>query len=197
MNWIEKLKQKIGIESESLHLEVSDEKRTTYDDSECSKLLEVLGQDLSIMDQMIVDQVRRYLVDQKDQGSKFTLIKQNGIVGLAYHPGNDGTLDQCRAYLYQLKERHLEIGYVKKLALRQVKGSTEVLSYYLKPSMRLQNSLPAEQLYGNVTLEIKVINNKIKHLKAVTTYYSDANYKLVRDWEEWYNVVFLGANFDL
>jgi len=173
------------------------DKRTTYDDSDCSELVETYSNELSIFDQKIVDQVRKYLGDQRGSTSKFSFIKQNGIIGVAYHPDKEETLDVCRAYLYQIKNRHIEVGYIQKLALHQFKSETEVLSYYLKLSTRLQNTVPAEQLYGNVTLEIKIVKGQIKHVKAVTTYYSDSNYKTVRDWQEWYSVIFLGEKFDL
>ena len=197
MKWIDKLTQILGGKDNPTRKKPSEDKRTIYDDSDCAELLSVKSTEVASLGSIVDEQVRRYLTDQQDQDSQFTLIKQNGIVGIAYHPMSDITIDVYKAYLYQLKNRHTSVGYVQKLALHQVKNDTEILSYYLKPSMRLQNSVPAEQLYGNVTLEIKLVKGRIKHVKAATTYYSDANYKEVRQWQEWYSVIFLNETFDL
>jgi hypothetical protein len=197
MKWRNKLKQILGGDSDNSQQLPSKDKRTIYDDTDCDGLLSANSNVINDLNDKVVDQVRRYLTNQEDVTSQFALIKQNGIMGIAYHPNSDISLDVCRGYLFQLKNRHTSVGYVQKLALHQVKGDTEVLSYYLKPSMRLQNSVPAEQLYGNVTLEIKLVRGVIKHVKAAATYYSDANYKQVRQWQEWYSVIFLSEKFNL
>ncbi len=197
MKWIDKLKDILGKGEDNSQQLTSRDKRTIYDDADCAGLLAANINEIATLDAIVTDQVRRYLTNQEDFDKQFVLIKQNGIVGIAYHPDSEDSIEVCRAYLYQLKNRHTAVGYVQKLALHQVKGETEILSYYLKPSMRLQNSVPAEQLYGNVTLEIKLVKDKITHLKVATTYYSDANYKEVRRWQEWYSVIFLNEQFDL
>lgn len=171
--------------------------RKTYVDDDCMQLIAKHDHVISVLNLRFIEHIQGYLVNQAIVSSTFTMIKQNGIVGIAYHPKANVGTDEYRAYLFQLKERHKQIGYVQKLALHEVRNGAEIISYYLKPSMRLQNTVPAEQIYGNVTLEIKLRNGHIQHLKCMTTYYSDSNYKDVRPWDEWYHVIFLGERFDL
>lgn len=197
MSVFNRINRLLGKTVETVQPEQHKAMRKTYDDADCEVMLDQNQSDIERITEDFNNHLGGYLVNQQKPSQRFTMIKQNGIVGIAYHPESDIDVDSCRAYMYQLKSLHTQVGYVQKLALHEEKSGVETMSYYLKPSMRLQNSTPAEQLYGNVTLEIKKVKGNIKHLKCVTTYYSDANYKDVRPWQEWYSVIFLNEQFDL
>ncbi len=123
--------------------------------------------------------------------------RENGFRGIAIKPLPKSPTMLYQYYCKQLAMKHKQLGYVLKLSEYQKKAGTELMKYYLKPSIKLQNQVKAEQLFGNVTIELHVKDGVAQKLSAVTSYYSDVNFDQVRDFEEWINVVFLNEAFNL
>lgn len=170
--------------------------RNVYQDSNIGKLLISLKEDIDGLDIRFKDQVRSLKGDGvvlKD----FSHIKQSGVRGIALSEISGYFVDLLKAYLLGLKQRHEAVGYVTKLSVHMCKNGKETYSYYLKPSLKLQNTQPAEQLFGNLTLSLELHQSIPVKLKCVSTYYSDVNYKSVRSEEEWLSVIFLNEQFNL
>jgi len=51
--------------------------------------------------------------------------------------------------------------------------------------------------YGNITIELELGDGVPRQLKCTATYYSDANYREVRQSDEWFSVIFLREEFNL
>ncbi len=173
-----------------------DDFRTVYDDSDSGEVIDQRSTAFYDFESQITNQVRSYLTGS-EVSTDYSIIEQNGIRGIALTNLENVSIELLKAYLYRLKEKHLQVGYVKKLAVHSCKNGKENYTYYLKPSLRLQNTIPAEQIYGNITLDLEVVDNRPKQLKCTATYYSDANYKPARTSDEWFSVIYLEEEFNL
>lgn len=67
--------------------------------------------------------------------------------------------------------------------IREVSGYVQKRTrFYLKPPISL--SLPADQLYGNIILELVAEDNRDVYAKCTVTSYNDRNYKPAGDFED-------------
>jgi len=170
--------------------------RSVYDDGKMATTIDRVEGSLAKLHAQVANVITVDLSDG-EVSSDYSIIKQDGIRGIALCKVEDLSIDLLLAYMYVLKLRHLEVGYVQKLSVHSCKNGNESYSYYLKPSLRLQNTQPAEQLYGNITIELELRDGVPRQLKCTATYYSDANYREVRQSDEWFSVIFLREEFNL
>lgn len=90
------------------------------------------------------------------------------------------------------KERVMEMDYRIANADRQIidkKSYVETREkYFLKPALNLQEAgnriTPAEQLYGNVSLEHVLADNQPQYIKVFVSIYSDRLYKQALNYDE-------------
>jgi hypothetical protein len=104
------------------------------------------------------------------------------VYGLsATDPGN------YRFLMDLLKERMLEMDYrLYSSTIGQKSkpgGPTITERHYLKPAIR-SNEAPFDQLFGNILIELEILNNKVEHLKLLATHYTGFDYKPVRNFDE-------------
>lgn len=172
--------------------------RTVYDDSNVEAQFESESIDNEYDDfaSFVIQCCRGELQNTLDETSCY-ITKENGFRGIAINPLPSGPAILYQKYCKLLKAKHQELGYVVKMSEYIKKGQNETMKYYLKPSVKLQKGIRAEQLFGNVTIELKVKQGRARQLSAVTSYYNDVNFLEVRAFEEWINVVFLGEPFNL
>jgi hypothetical protein len=91
------------------------------------------------------------------------------------------SFDQCRKLMTYISLSLKEKKYV--IHLNEVSTDTKAdtincnYRYYLKPSHKLMTQLPAKQLYGNITIELKLKNDLPHRLLLKANYYSDHNYQ--------------------
>ncbi len=130
-----------------------------------------------------------------DPGAGFHLIQANGIRGIA--KDIEETAFPSEEWINFLVQQHKGIGYILKNQRKKPTGTTIVDQWYLKPSMRLQLESPAEQLYGNISLEMHRKKDAITRIKCQSTYYVDQHFKTVRPFEEWMGVIFGNESFNL
>ena len=75
----------------------------------------------------------------------------------------------------------LDAGYVLSLndaMTGQEKGQWKtVYRYFLRPSVSLRQSEPRRQLFGNVKIELHVLDDRVHHLQCLSTIYSDRSYE--------------------
>lgn len=109
-------------------------------------------------------------------------IKQNGITGFAV---------DCYTFNYSLTDWRLlqlhclnclvEKNYIIKLKQVETRHQTDNIKtsykYYLKPSIKLMTSIPSEQLFGNMSLELLLQNGEVFRFLLHANYYSDRNFK--------------------
>jgi len=129
----------------------------------------------------IHDNYLNYIAKQS-YAKYFTFYKENGITALSLDIAPAQlSFDQCRKLMTYIALHLKEKKYV--IQLNEVSTDTKAdtinctYRYYLKPSHKLMVELPAEQLYGNVTIELKLKNDHPHRLLLRANYYSDHNYK--------------------
>ena len=113
--------------------------------------------------------------------NRFHFIKQNGISGFAIdcykfdHHLSDWRLLQLHCLNVLKQEKY--IVHLNQLETKN-QGDNLKTSYkfYLKPSIKLMTSIPSQQLYGNVSIEILVQNDEVFRFLLHANYYSDRNY---------------------
>lgn len=107
------------------------------------------------------------------------------------------SFETYRFLLELFKDRIKEDGYILNLndAMTRVdKGDiSTVYRYYLKPSMRDMNHGLRSQRYGNVKLELHVLNDIPIHFKCLSTIYRDRSYQEAASFRELLDVMLLSA----
>lgn len=127
----------------------------------------------------------------------FHIIQQNGIRGIAHDFDKAADFQFAKYMMSHLLAQHQDIGYIKKNYKEDQRKGLTFIRYYMKPSIKLQMEQPAEQLFGNITLELQTLPNKNHRLKIQSSYYNDRNFKPVRDIEEWMDIIFNEGKFNL
>jgi hypothetical protein len=86
-----------------------------------------------------------------------------------------------------LKERLLDMDYRLYSSTSEKKSSTgDVIiteRHYLKPAVR-SSVAPMDQLFGNILIELEVLNDKGERLKLLATHYTGFDYKPVRNFDD-------------
>jgi len=112
----------------------------------------------------------------------FHYIKSSGIEGVALEL-NESSYPEIEwpIYIQHLINKLKELRYIKQYAAVETsQQNTDIMTeymHYYKPSFRLSKTLPAEQLHGNITIQINYINDIPKKFMIKANTYSDRNYK--------------------
>lgn len=120
--------------------------------------------------------------------NRFHFVKQNGINGFAIDCYKfDHHLTHWRLLQLHCLNKLKQQKYIVHLNQLETKnqGDNIMTSYkfYLKPSIKLMTSIPSQQLYGNVSIEIVVQNDDVFRFLLQANYYSDRNYKKEKKFE--------------
>ncbi len=88
-----------------------------------------------------------------------------------------------------LQQQVLAHGYSSYMSdiKQQIKGDLVETKerHYLKPSLNLPDGAKvANQLFGNITIEHTLIDNRPQHIKFIANIYSDQNYTTARHYRE-------------
>lgn len=85
-----------------------------------------------------------------------------------------------RFLLDLFREKILSLNYrMYSSTIEKKKAAGDMLIFerhYLKPDV-LNQGKPYEQYFGNILLELEFINNKVRYLKILSTYYTGYDYK--------------------
>ena len=85
-----------------------------------------------------------------------------------------------RFLLDLFREKILSLNYrMYSSTVEKKKAAGDMLIFerhYLKPDV-LNQGKPYEQYFGNILLELEFINNKVRYLKILSTYYTGYDYK--------------------
>lgn len=94
------------------------------------------------------------------------------------------------------KDKTRELGYVVKNAQKNLREKSNYIEtiekYYLKPSIKIsmQDPAKANQLYGNISLENILRDNKPSMLKVLVTIYSDQLFTDALNYQEYVDFLF-------
>lgn len=122
-----------------------------------------------------------------DQVSEdFILMNRQGANGFICYGIDD---DEIFFLIDYLKEKIKGYGYTLFNSDRNIRDKQDhfmvVERYYLKPQLSNKDFLDKrKQLYGNILLEIESKNEVPKHLKLLSTTYSDRNYEQAFSFDE-------------
>jgi len=93
-----------------------------------------------------------------------------------------------------LKEKVVPLGYKENIAERKMYDKATyvetVEKYYLKPDMPLGENGLFDQLYGNVLIELVLVNDKPSYIKLLVSLYSDRLYTEALPFEDFKMNVF-------
>ncbi len=146
--------------------------------------------------ELIKESIKDYQVSPANN-TKSYITDKAGYRGVAISPISNVDIHSIQAYAKSIKERCQEVGYICKMSEYRKKEQIEYYKYYLKPSVKLQSGLKADQLFGNISIELQSNGNKPKQFSIVSTYYQDANFMPVRSIDEWFDVIFFESDFNL
>lgn len=119
--------------------------------------------------------------------------RDRGIEGIVIRRLSYLNADEFRFLFDLLKEKVIGLDY------RLYHGITESIEeegkintkeeYYLKPAVR-NRSFPLEQGYGNITLQLNLLNERFRYLKIISNTYAGFNYKEPRPFTELLEILF-------
>jgi hypothetical protein len=130
-------------------------------------------------------------------------LKQNGVDGVFFNADfKQGKYTTEYAFWSEYAIEVLEKrGYYKYQATRKIfdkQNYVETIERtYLKQKLNREFTMPIEQNWGNITIEVLYKNDIPVGLKIQRNYYSDRNYSKPRDFEELLAIIFnfpLGEN---
>jgi hypothetical protein len=117
---------------------------------------------------------------QREPATEIGLFQERGIEGLYMRQNGIMEKEEFHYMLDLLKERVLKLGYRFYHGItesREDRGKIRTKEqYYLKPKLTSMD-YPVEQGYGNITLELNLINDEVQYLKVAATTYAGFNYK--------------------
>lgn len=188
MNWFENIKKQVlGQRKQQKRAVFLTEpfKDGHFDVSDCQQIMNDWGN--ALIDSLALGYID-FRATQKGT-SKFHFIKQNGINGFGIELRQfDFTILDWRKFQFFLKHQLSTFRYVTHLQNVTSKSDLGNLlmtyKYYLKPSLKLMTEMPSEQLYGNITIELVLKNDKPFRLLLRANYYSDRNYKAELEFEK-------------
>ncbi len=103
-----------------------------------------------------------------------------GIEGLLIRSFKGGDKQKFQYLIEFVRERILQLNYRLYHGIeehREQNGKIRSLEeYYLKPSVR-SRLYPLKQEFGNITLELNLLNDEVQFLKIVASTYSGYNYE--------------------
>ncbi len=180
LKFLEKLTQQISKRNKSQKKKLISEEIKDIQLSEADYV--ILSKQLySDFSQYIIENTQN-VVRASGTNDQFHYIKSNGVEGIAIDLGRSKFTElQWSIYLQSRVNKLKELRYIKQYAAAETIQqnsdiSTDYLHYY-KPSFRLSKSLPAEQLYGNITIQLSFLNDQAHRFLIKANTYSDRNYK--------------------
>ena len=133
-------------------------------------------------------------LSSKKRSPTFHFIKQNGINGFGLELKKfQFSTKKWRKFQFYVKENLKKSGYI--VHLQEVTSKSDVgnlfttYRYYMKPSLKLMTSIPSEQLFGNITLDLILRNEQPFRLLLKANYYSDRNYKAEKDFKDIFEIL--------
>jgi len=93
-------------------------------------------------------------------------------------------------HLIQLLKKH---GYVLKHSRREVIEGDQLKTneqFYLKPSIKYRKEKPYQQLYGNIIIEHRLIDNQTNLVKLMAQVYQGRAYQAPDSFEELMDIIF-------
>ena len=137
---------------------------------------------------------QNYLANTEEHANWVDFLSSEGADGLMVHTRQyPGELTNWLYAAEYLKDRSLSWGYKLYSSEERSAGGQEpevFLRHYLKPPVKNMLTKPVDQIFGNITIELKLKNYHTEALKFQVLHYNDQNYQPPLDIEELYRSVF-------
>lgn len=135
--------------------------------------------------------VKSNYIDQNMPG--FTILKSPGANGFQIDL-EESDEDRFQNLIDYLKEQVKELDYVCYNSDQRIYeksfGLESIYRHYLKPRLRHNDSLPFNQQFGNILIELYFKNEKASKFKFLVTYYSDSKFDDPLPFKDLIQVVF-------
>jgi len=148
----------------------------------------------------IAEAYRNYLIRQTNDNPKVDIMLGPTSNGYIVHCNKyTATAVEYKHFMYMCHNRLIEHGYRVNLAdvKTRDKGNYQetVYRHYLKPSLRhmMTDSGKANQLYGNITLELVSRNGNLHVLKLLANSYTDQNYEAAAEFSDLIKLITTGT----
>lgn len=149
---------------------------------------------------LIMEAYRNVLIlgKQNSNSKTTTLLDSSHSNGWFLHCDQLDYFDSHYKFLaYELSQRLKDHGYTVQLAemksMEKSGGIEMITHYYLKPSLRnrfVQDGNLANQLFGNISIEYKVINDSPKSFKFLAKAYKDSKFLPPNDFSDLNELLF-------
>lgn len=150
--------------------------------------------ELSELVEKLKSEYEKFQSDALQHSQWVDFLKSDGVNGIMIHLNEyPGTISNWLYPAEFFKDIGLSWGY-KLYSSEERKRKKEkkglYFRHYLKPPVRNMLEKPIEQLFGNITVELKLRQSGPQSLKLQVQHYNDRNYKEPRDIQEFYYSIF-------
>lgn len=131
---------------------------------------------------LLSDSIKSYQSNGYANSPYIEIIKQNTYSGIAIKKEIPGySISDYKYLLYNLVELLQTERYIKKLSeVRSVRKRNHLdmhYNTYLKPSIKIQQSFPINQLFGNIRIELLLRDDIFNTFRIKSMVYQDRNYQ--------------------
>ena len=136
-----------------------------------------------------------YQVSERSEDKAFEFFTSSSSNGFAIFQQESYTLTvwDYRFLQLDIASKLRELGYVLKLSdvrsKSKLNGVEQIFRYYLKPSVKLKEGKRAVQLFGNVSLEVILRDDKPYMFKCLANSYNDQHFHPARPFDELVNLL--------
>jgi hypothetical protein len=108
--------------------------------------------------------------------------------GFYFHGEQPWSVEDYQFFIQHLIELLKAEEYHVNNSLREVTEENNQLKtverFYLKPKLKFRREAPYQQLYGNVVIEHRIIEEQTNWVKLMANVYHDRNFQEAKDFEE-------------
>ncbi|GEM_PF-3445982 len=127
----------------------------------------------------------KYLTESEEHEEWVDFLRSQGADGFMVHTQKyPGTLSKWIYLAEYLKDQTMSWGYKLYSSEEGSDGGdapVTYLRYYFKPPIKNKLSKPIDQIFGNITIELKMSDGNSESLKYQALHYSDRNYQPPRN----------------
>lgn len=138
--------------------------------------------DSSEMQRLFDDLYDNYLREVNDRENPLGLYVLDSKAASGFYFRISPPFDTKNIYFFfdALRDKVLQEGYYLYTSHRKVflkNGKTEISEmHYLKPPASSDMTLPQDQMYGNIQIDLVIVEGEPQYIKLMASVYSDRNY---------------------
>ena len=141
----------------------------------------------------LLNELNRNFLNGEPQGTSKLAIDRhrspgaNGVSIYNLNPDQNPDVDEFRLLMDLFRDKVITLNYRPYSSTFEERILLDKTSrkerHYLKPGA-WNTEMPMEQLYGNILIELDLVNDEVEQLKLLATYYTGYDYKPPANFEE-------------